>query len=219
MEFDWYRWFESTSWLEWAKAIFDLAKGVAWPLAGALIIFYFRNEIRDRIKDVVSVGPGTIVLRNPQEQATQNPPTGLIKPITHPFTTVLALVEKITEQLGEIPENERMGKLVSVLAEAQMERNFEYIWGMIFGSQVQALRRLKETGSASIDEAKRFYEEEVKPAHKDAFSEYSFEQWADFLYAHHLVTNIDGDRIGLTDLGRDFLTFLDLRKKDFRRGF
>ncbi len=209
---------ESTSWIEWAKVVFDLAKGVAWPLAGASIIFYFRNEIRDRIKDVVSVGPGSIVLRNPQEQIKQNPPTGLVKPISHPFSTVPKVVEKITDELDSIPEDERMSRLVSVLAEAQVDRNFEFIWGMIFGSQIQALRRLREAGSVSVDDAKRFFDEEVKPAHGDAYKDYSFEQWADFLYAHNLIESIDGDRIGLTELGRDFLVFLDIRKKDFSRG-
>lgn len=208
----------NTNWIEWAKVVFDLAKGIAWPLAGASIIFYFRNEIRDRIKDVVSVGPGSIVLRNPQEQVKQNPPTGLVKPISHPFSTVPKVVEKITKELNDVPEDERMTRLVSVLAEAQVDRNFEFIWGMIFGSQIQALRRLREVGSVSVDDAKRFFNEEVKPAHGDAFKDYSYEQWADFLHAHSLVEIIDRDRIGLTDLGRDFLLFLDIRKKDFGRG-
>lgn len=171
-------------------------------------------EVRERIKDIVSVGPAGAVLQPPSHQPAQpKPPTGLIKPATHPLATVQLLISKIEAQLADVPEDERMPKLVSSLAEAQVEREFELIWGIIFGSQVEALRRLRDAGSVSIEHARKYYEEEVRPRFRETFSDWTFDLWSEFLKKQQLIFRTDDDRLVLTDLGRDFLAFVDLRKQ------
>lgn len=171
----------------------------------------FRREVRERIKDIISVGPTGAVLQAPKQPTVEKPPTGLAV-TQHPLSTVKALVDKIGAQLQDIPEEERIQKLVVGLAEAQIERGFELIWGLIFGSQVTALRRLKEQGSIPADEAKRLYDGEVRPANKELLLDWDFDQWSLFLKNQQLVKLEDG-QFSLTDLGRDFLVFVDLRKQ------
>lgn len=218
MENGWSKFFMNVDWMEWAKAVFDLIKGTAWPFSVVFIVFIFRNELRDRIKDIVSVGMSGAVLQPPNQQTQSKPVTGLNKPTTHPLTTVQALIEKIDDQLKDIPDDARIPKLVYSLAEAQVEAGFETIWGAIFGSQIVALRRLKEAGSMSIDDVKRYYEEEVRPRYRDAFEDFSFDDWSQFLFLQNLIVKVESDRVSLTDHARDFLVFVDIRKVNLSRG-
>ncbi|OCJ17757.1 hypothetical protein A6U87_02140 [Rhizobium sp. AC44/96] len=207
----------NVNWLEWAKVTFDLIKGVAWPFALLLITWIFRKELRDRIKDIVSLGPGGAVLQAPSQSSQAKPPTGLTT-AAHPLATVQALIAKIDGQLADIPEDERISKLVAALAEAQIERDFENVFGLIFGSQITALRRLKEAGSVSLEEAKNFYESEIRPQFQEAFSQLSYEQWSEFLFNYQLIFSVESNRLTLTDRGRDFLAFVDLRKQGVSKG-
>ncbi|MGI8395638.1 hypothetical protein ACRYWZ_04615 [Agrobacterium deltaense] len=202
--------------MEWAKIFFDLVKGTAWPFSVMFIVWLFRIEIRERIKDIVSVGPTGAVLQ-PPSQTQVKPPTGLSKPATHPLTTVQALIKTIEGQVSEMPEDERLPKLISQLAEAQIERGFEFVWGAIFGSQITLLRKLREAGSMPAEDMKRFYEEEVRTTFREAFAEMHFDQWFVFLRNQQLVTPVEPDRFMLTDYGRDFLSFVDVRKSGVSR--
>ncbi|TBY93582.1 hypothetical protein E0H35_25655 [Rhizobium leguminosarum bv. viciae] len=199
------------NWLDWTKAVFDLLKGIAWPVSILSVVWIFRQEVRERIKDIISVGPSGAVLQVPKQPTVAKPATGLAE-TQHPLATVKALIDKIGVQLNDTPEDERIPKLVINLAEAQIERGFEFIWGLIFGSQVTALRRLKEQGPIPVDEAKRLYEKEVLPANKELLPDWDFDQWTLFLKNQQLV-KLENDQFSLTDLGRDFLAFVDLRKQ------
>ncbi|MDZ7927885.1 MAG: hypothetical protein U5L46_12810 [Agrobacterium sp.] len=203
----------SVNWMEWAKVFFDLIKGTAWPFSVVFIVWLFRIELRERIKDIVSLGPTGAVLQPSSQQTQPKPPTGLGKPVTHPLPTVQTLIKTIETQLTETPEDEHMPKLISSLAEAQIERGFEFVWGAIFGSQLTVLRKLKMAGSMSVEELKRYYEDEVQQAHKFVFDDTPFDQWFSFLTTMQLVTPVEFERFTLTDYGKDFLAFVDIRKQ------
>ena len=217
-----YEFLSSVNWLEWSKAVFDLLKGITWPLAILLVVFIFRREVRDRIKDIVSVGPTGAVLQ--PRQSTEAPPaSGLAEeklpaPIKtdNLSTTVKALVAKIEGQLTTIAEGERIRTLVISLAQAQTDSQFEYIWGIIFGSQIAALRRLVQVGSISIDDAKKFFEEDVKPINPELYSQAGFDNWALFLINQQLIA-VQENSVSLTDTGHDFLAFVDRRKPGMLR--
>gem|GEM_PF-4031780 len=187
------------------------------------IVWIFRTQLRERIKDIVSFGMTGAVLHHPNQQSSEKPPTGLSTPTpnalpaTHPMPTVQALIKKIEGQLSDEPRDSQVTKLVSALAVAQTESNFEFIWGLIFGSQITALRRLKEAGSISNDDAKRFYEDEVIPFNKD-FKDVPYDTWSKFLFEQNLVTHVENNRLAITDLGRDFLMFVGERKRGFLKG-
>ena len=213
----------SINWLEWFKTVFDLLKGIAWPLAILLVVFMFRRELRERIKDIVSVGPSGAVLQPSRQAGEAPPPSGLAEvkradeaETKHSLATVQALIAKINEQLISIPNEERIQRLVFSLAEAQIERQFEFIWGIIFGSQIAALRRLQQLGSISIEDTKKYFEEDVRPIDPELYAKFDFNQWSRFLLEQQLVV-VDDSRVSLTDNGRDFLVFIDLKKPGFRR--
>lgn len=205
----------SVNWMEWAKTIIDLLKGTAWPLSVVFIVWIFRREIRERIKDIVSLGMGGAVLQPSSQPNPVKPETGL-KPEAHPLPTVRALAEKIEQQLAGMPPDTHVSRLIYALAEAQTERNFEFIWGLIFASQIHALRLLANEPSVAMKDAREYYENEIRPKN-DGLKELSFDDWSRFLYGQNLISNVPPGRIAITDNGRDFLVYVDTLKQSFER--
>ncbi|WP_428428246.1 hypothetical protein [Pararhizobium sp.] len=199
---------QNVFWLEWAKTIFDLLKGIAWPLVVFLLFFMFRAQLQERIKHLVSAGPTGAVFQPSQPSEPPTPST--LKTVRHPMSMVNENIELIQRQLLDIPENERTTRLISALAEAQIEAQFEFLFGSVFGSQIAALRVLAR-GMVTLDEAKKFFEEEVVPLNKTIYSEWGFDEWSRFLTSQQLA-EINGDHVEITDRGRDFLLFVDVKK-------
>ncbi|MDH7803783.1 MULTISPECIES: hypothetical protein [unclassified Rhizobium] len=215
MKLDWYEIFASTNWMEWAKVIADLIKGIAWPVAATFIVFIFRKQIRDRIKDIVSLGPTGAVLQPSNQQLQSKPTTGLQKTATHPLPTVQALITKIEGELGNVADEERIPKLIYTLAEAQIERSYEVVWGAIFGSQILAMRRMLE-GTFTMEEARALYDNDVRPHIKDP-DKYSFYDWCNFLLRQNLVSSAENGQLLITEYGRDFISFIDIRKRELSK--
>lgn len=207
----------SVNWLEWAKVVFDLIKGVAWPLALFMVVWIFRTQLRERIKDLISVGPGGAVLQAPVQPPVERP-IAAVSAADHPMKTVQSvLIPRIESELNNLPHDDRYKQLVVALAEARIDRAFEWVFSIIFGSQILALRRLKDVPSISIGEGEAFFDEAVKP-HYPVLAEAGFERWSAFLIEQKLV-KVEGDRISITDLGKDFLLFVDFNKPNDTRSW
>lgn len=214
----WLEVWRSTAWLEWTKAIFDLAKGVAWPAAIVAVILVFKAELAERLKDIASAGPTGISFHPSQKQPPQADNLEGLEESTpkeasefdeqkpHGLPSVEKLREKIRGQLAEMPEAERIPRLVYFLAEAQIERQFEQIWADIFGSQLRALRDLQMEISVKLNEAENYFKQKFPE-----LQTISFQAWIDFLKASELI-EITGDVVRLTDFGVDFLKFVDVKK-------
>jgi hypothetical protein len=206
----------SIAWLEWAKVIFDLIKGVAWPLAAFLIVWIFRAQLRERIRDLISVGPTGAVLQAPSQNASGTKPTADLSPPTHALRTAQRLITRIENELHMLPEEQRQRRLIESLAEARVERAFEWVFSLIFGSQILALRELTKSDSISLEDAERFFDETVKPLNPSLYSEAEFKDWARFLFDQQLIKS-EGSRVSITEIGQDFLMFVGVQKPNVTR--
>jgi hypothetical protein len=195
-------------------AYFDLLKGIAWPLAVIIIAVVFKNDIRAILPRMRKAGPAGIELDPAEQQraastavATSTPPGELRALPGYIRSEPIAAIERsLHAALQQVPEGDRIDVLVRELAQARLERVFERIYNLIFGSQILGLRRLNERPSVTIDEARAFFEE-FRQANPDAYGSIGFEEWLGFLLNQGLVTR-DGSSIAITDLGRDFLFYL-----------
>ncbi|WP_331374568.1 hypothetical protein [Sinorhizobium chiapasense] len=204
----------SVAWLEWAKAIFDLLKGVAWPLAVFMLVWLFRHQIRERIKDLVSAGPAGVVLQG--AQSTQTSSTSLSTTTNHPMQTVMTTMERIESELASYQESLKIPTLIRALAEVQVARLFEVVFSDIYGSQITALRHLKAQKEISVDDAKKFFDDVVKPMNEDLYSIWGFDDWSSFLFRQELARRENG-KIFATDRGIDFVYFVDKAKPGIPR--
>lgn len=101
---------------------------------------------------------------------------------------------------------------IRTAAIAQVERNFEAIYRVIFGSQIAALKEMNVRSGLSVRDARAFYQR-AATQFPDVYSGFTFEQWAGFALSHELVIvpepkGTDDDRAVLTQSGKDFLHFL-----------
>lgn len=201
--------------LEWARTLFDLLKGVAWPLMLGFVVWQFRNELRERIKFLISVGPGGAGFQPPPQPVAASPIEGLSPP-EHALRSAQALSRRIEEEARQLPEEERIRNLSIALAVAKFERVFEQIFSSIFGSQIQFLRHLVTVESISAVDADSYFKENLVVLSPDLYSEIGFIGWSRYLFTHQLI-KMEGTQLAITQLGRDFLLFVDVNKPDATR--
>jgi len=86
---------------------------------------------------------------------------------------------------------------------------FESTYNSIWGSQLQALRALNESGANGIqeDDLKLWYEV-GKAGYPDRYANYPFENWLKYLHGNALVEMGPLHQIYITPLGNEFLVYL-----------
>lgn len=82
----------------------------------------------------------------------------------------------------------------------------DIIWSAIFRSQFLLLEELNSKGFLPLTAAKPFYEEAIVK-YPAAYTNYSFEQWLDFLKSQGLLLHHQSDMLEITNYGKDFLRY------------
>lgn len=193
------------------KSTFDLIKGIAWPLAILLIALIFKRDLKNILPRIRKAGPAGIELDSLEQQQRAPVPkedrhTGL-----GPVSPIVELKEEAIRKDLELYKPEaREPALIRNLALFQFWASFENAYGIIFGSQIRALRQWNSVGRVNLHDARSFFEREAKAAFPEAYKDASFESWAEFLRARGFIS-FEGDEEVVTDLGREFLKFLSDR--------
>ncbi|MBZ9859728.1 hypothetical protein [Mesorhizobium sp. CA12] len=195
----------------------DLLVGLGWPVAIVLVAFIFRQEIRSKFREIISAGPTGVTFR---VQDVETP--GKLKELQLVPSTLTpaqrAVEETILNDLKKIEPDHRMEILVKHLVVARLARHFEGVFASIFGSQVEGLKRLRDNGGqTSLDQATLYFES-VKARYPQFYSDIEFQQWFRFLQTTGVAENI-GTSVNITELGREFLIFVDQEKAGFSRSF
>lgn len=197
-------------WLEWVKVGADLLKGIAWPLAAFALVWMFRDQIRPRLGHLRKLGTGGVEF-DAQPLEPRQTHGGVLQPIPpHPMKTVNALIDAIQSELTRYQDDYRETVLVASLAQARVDAAFEYIFGLIFQSQISALREVAVSPIA-LQEARKLYETRIVPTNPELYSTLDFDVWTRFLIGQQLV-KIEDEVVSITDAGIDFLLFVDTKK-------
>jgi hypothetical protein len=102
---------------------------------------------------------------------------------------------------------EAVDLLIKHLAVTQLWFTAERIYRMIFGSQIALLKFLNTSGSASRVQLSQYYEV-VKTQFPDAYNNYSFEQYLQFLLTQGLIATQDNEHYVITTGGKEFLRWM-----------
>lgn len=204
-------WFVSVPWLEWARSIFDLIKGVSWPLALFFVIWLFRKELRAQIPRLRSATVTGLEFQDQQNAVVEA--KALVSEPDHILASVKAIEEDLLKQVDELQEHIRLPRAIRLLAVARLERAFERVFSQIFGTQIELLRRL-QVKTMSFSEAELFYKNVVEQY--AIFDEIELHQYLRYLVQNGLLI-AEGDNLSITDVGRDFLTFVATSKADVFR--
>ncbi|MDR7147045.1 hypothetical protein [Rhizobium sp. BE258] len=207
-------WLNSIVWMEWAKLVFDLIKGIAWPLAIFLMVRMFKTQIAEKLKDLIEAGPTGAKFKEPiqpdQPPVTTGPAS---QPLHEPvFQVVYDQERRIEDDLEKIPQQEHIVRLVRALAETQAVARFEFVFGAIFGSQLSVLRFLIGNGHTPMPDVVKWFDDHVPPLWHPSV-EMTFEKWSAFLFGQGLI-NLNDNVASVSEFGQDFMKFVDLQRAD-----
>lgn len=207
--------------MDWLTFIVELVRATAWPASIAIIAVVFKNEIKSLLPRIRKAGPTGVELDAAQQQkvSKETLPRAELTPLPGlDRTPAMAAIEKqLHDSLALIAEEKQTDVLIRLLAQSRLETAHEQTFLQIFGSQLALLRKMQSAGSRSLEEIERDFSF-AKLEHPDAHSNRTFEEWLGFLLIRGLLRPA-GKMQEITDLGRDFLMYLDARHYGHTRPF
>lgn len=184
---------------------------ILWPFLGAILVFWIANHIFE-------------ILRNPQiyeglaqsifgerngQNITQNttPLQGTINSSKKNFPSEYQKeeYEKLQKELNQIPQDERIEKLLDFAVIKKILADFEAIFSAVFGTQLSALKALGQNVALDVHS---FYDDYLikQKSILPGQPAIAYENWEKFLINHVLVNKI-GNTLQITSKGKDFLLF------------
>jgi hypothetical protein len=113
------------------------------------------------------------------------------------------------QEKGLETESETAKVLLRHLAGTQLVLAFEKVHSLIFGSQIHLLKELNKAIPDGLPEAEVFtHFERVKQHFKEAFANWTEEQYLTFLYGHILINKDDNENLHITNFGVEYLTWV-----------
>jgi hypothetical protein len=129
----------------------------------------------------------------------------------------MASVEtEMHKALTFVSESSRSDLLIRLLAQARLELAHERTFNNIFESQMVALRRISKNGGSEPKQTAISDYEFIQDLYPEQHGKRSFEAWLGYLKASGLVTETE-DRIALTEMGSDFLMFIEAKYPAVKR--
>lgn len=196
-------------------ALLESISKVLWPVLGFILLLHFVNQILSILKNpgiyqslAQAIFGGRSQQNADQSMATQN---GTISSSPKNFDTDYQKeeYEKLKAEFDNLPSSGRIEKLLDFAIIKKMIADFESIFGVIYGTQVSALKALSK--NISLDLHSFFDEHLLKqksllPNEKPT----TYEQWEKFLIDNGLV-NKEGSILRILPKGTDFLKFASQR--------
>ncbi len=207
----------------------------SWPAPVAVIVIValslFRKPLIGFIERAHHVkGPGVEVTAAKQDETKSVATTEAVAPITAvampqpliKFDSVLVrrvaegLKQQVDSQFGDNP-SQREKYLIDIAADAIAATAYEYIYSLIYGSQLVALRDLNSAGVVPIADLNPYFET-AKQTYPTLYQNDTFERWFGWLAeVTMLVERRDTESVVVSEVGRDFLQFVISRGYAFSK--
>jgi len=196
------------------QAVVDIVAATAWPVALVFVATRYKEEFQSLLTRVRKASLTGVEFDAGNQQGVRRPDDDLaLTDYSRSTPAVRSLEETLSLEINKRPSEQRQAVLVHELAISRLVAHFERSYRLIFGSQIRALRLLdKDEGGVPTEEAFTFFEQ-VKLGNPEFYENRSFHEWSRFLIdGTGFVARRDGNYV-LTDLGREFLSFL--REMDY----
>jgi len=210
--------YQPSTWLPYLALVFDLVKGVAWPLAALVAVLVVRKPLGQALTRMMRFSAGGVEAEFAGAQKAFEPSIAGYKLLTPQDTEAIRSVEQsITAGLDNIDATQIQSRLVNTLANNMLERHFAMVTVNIFGGQVELIRAISSAdGSLSSSEVSNFFS-----GQKSKFKElqdYNLDLYLKLLVDSQLINRSD-DGISITMFGREYLRLLDKHSQFDNRPF
>lgn len=217
---------DTTSTLKVTEISFDiihLLDVLKWPLLILIIILIFRKEIINLINRLTKLKYGGTSVEAQQQLVNENQENkkkstvdkvlGLYKEETTNFFQDFVKQDTDIEKLGT--EKEKVQRLINYSITLYIEKEFEKLYNLIFGSQIMILQQLNTGSKEDLTSLISYYNLAVEQNPK-FFGTYSYENYMGFLISYQLISK-EGEQIKITFLGIDFLKYMTETGKNFNK--
>jgi len=134
-----------------------------------------------------------------------------------PAAAAATIAENALHETQDLTQQERAIALAAAYANARVLGAFEFVFNRIYGTQLEALKLLRDAPEVSILEANEFYQR-VVTAYPDFYRGYPFSRWAGWMEGQSLIEQRPNG-FAITQFGREFLAYLAEVGLDVRRPY
>jgi len=202
----------SLSSLLFNSAFYD---AIAWPFVALLILWVFRksiNNLLSRLRSIKTIyGDAAFGEQSRSDILFPHELIKVVKDNSERYETIVQNV-KILEELmksTKLDDDKEKVEFLSYAAIYNLLRgNFEAIYGVIYGTQIQLLQHLSsEQQGEEKENLRKFYNKSYSKYGLQK-APFSFDQYLGYLVSVKLI-ELEGTRYKLTPYGKDFLTYID----------
>jgi len=195
--------------IDW-KLILEFIRVTIWPFIIFFFIFYFRKNIAalvDRIREFEGFGAKVRVDKQLEAQKEFDSEEKIAKSEVAKQKKLIGFIkEDYEKKLGE--KKKTIEYLINEVSVRNLHLDFERIYNLIFGSQINLLKTLSAKGSvgSTQEEVIRFFVM-VQRAWL-GFQSWTFNQYLNYLLIKQLIEITPQGNYIITDKGRAFLSYI-----------
>ncbi|MDQ5822320.1 MAG: hypothetical protein M3540_12845 [Actinomycetota bacterium] len=201
--------------------ILDYLRVLIWPVVVGTFLGYFLRRfgshigpLLDRIRSVKALGT-EVGFADPRQEEALGDEEAAEETVVDEAELLTEKVEEYERLLGEqhLAAQEERARLLRQLAAAQLGRDFERIYRVIYGSQIAALRSLNATedGVPQIALEAHLNQSKATWTTMPFIQSLTFEQWMGFLLRNGLAIHPEPPNgpYKITSKGSGFLGYIE----------
>lgn len=194
----------------------DFIRAIAnllWPLSAICAVFWFLPQILEFLKDPRKSVPLLAAFSGKQSPYVQQSFIDSVDITKLPQYANLSdahkeLIKRYEGQLNRFPPGEEKSILLIHAAECHLTAEFERLYNLIFGSQIQALKMLETNCDANVSS---FFESHIQLTEDAPTMRFkTLSEWSRLLLEMGIVSEKE-NKYSITNKGKAFLSFLKNR--------
>jgi hypothetical protein len=204
-----------------AQTILDYIRALIWPSVVLTLVLFFLIAYEDNVRALIDAirelrGPAGVGAALAPRGQPQPPDIDEPEQVDEQQAELVALVvEEYEAQMAQAQEQhqEQVERIINELVVARLELDFERQYQWIFGSQLRALRALRDARGQLPRAALEPIYEAVRP---QLWSGFTFDTWIGYLLRvtlhSALAVAVNGGTYHITPKGRAFLGYIERLK-------
>lgn len=193
-----------------------------WPILILIIVLILKKQILELISKIKKIGQGGIAVEIEQQTiaiilekkpvSNVDKALGLFREETITFFRNAVLQE--TDIQAYKSDGEKAQHLLNYSIALYINKHFDMLYNLIYGSQLQILQLLNSNYSnENMQTLKRFYDIAVE-TYPNFYTNYPFDEYINFLISANLIVE-EKTEVKITSLGIDFLKYLTETSRSF----
>ena len=188
----------------------ELVKWIAWPVVIIYVSFLFRDQLLTLIGRLTGLSIAGAEIKFGDQTAAKSIENSVNQPLRElrgvERTEAIAIIEtNLHKAFEDVDQTERFDRAIRELAQARLDAALAITHGMIFGSQIALLRKIRESGFISRADAEKYFE--TLQSESDFHKEHTLTEYLQFLFVKELIVE-DDTGIRLTPFGHEYFLFL-----------